>query len=92
MKNVKVPETYNDVVGLYLTELRKAKGVTQAAVGRGVGCSQPVIARLENGKTPLTVIGARKFARYFKMSTPYFVQTIEDRAAAAKIRAGVKWQ
>lgn len=92
MKTVKVPETYNDVVGLYLAELRVKKGVTQGTVGRGVGCSQPVMARLESGKTPLTVIGARKFARYFKMATPVFVQTIEDRAAAAKIRAGVQWQ
>ena len=46
-----------------LRELRKGRGLTQAALGKAAGMDQAVISRIENGKQSVTLGQLRAFAR-----------------------------
>lgn len=60
-----VPETFEEMVGLRLTEIRKKKNLTQGAAGRVCGITQSAMSRIERGATAITVIQMRKLARLF---------------------------
>lgn len=82
MRKESIPETYDDVVGLYIRDLRKSKGVSQADLGRAVGISQSVIARIENGHAT-TVVRLRRIAFFFGVLLSEFVDETDRRAVKA---------
>ena len=51
-----------------IRELRKARGVSQAELGRMIGMHQTMVGNIENGNRSLTVEWARRFAKALSVS------------------------
>lgn len=51
-----------------IQELRKAQGVSQAALGAAVGVTRQTIISLEGGRYTASLVLAYKIARYFGMT------------------------
>ena len=87
MRKIIVPETYSDVVGLFVHQLRRKKGVTQFDLGKAIDLSQSDVARIEGGQIKrITIITVVKLAKFFRMSPAQFVTEVDHRAKKAAIK------
>ena len=61
-----------------LVELRRAKGLSQAAVADRMGTSQPALARLESGRSDARLSTIARYARAIEADLGYVVRERPD--------------
>ena len=64
-----------------LTELRNERGLSQKELAEGIGISQSAIAKIELGRNEATASTVRKLAKFFGVSTDYFLELEDDFGA-----------
>lgn len=65
-------------VGNKLRELRKARGLSQEEVARGVGTTRQTITSIEVGKYTASLPLALRLARYFGVTVEALFWLVED--------------
>lgn len=85
MKTNLVPETYNDVVALYVRELRKRWFVTQRALADYLHISQSHLSRIESGTKVLEEDALDRFIAFSAQTREQFFDEIDRRVKKAGI-------
>ena len=75
---------YFQVLGAHVTELRKARGMTQAELARAIGVSQQAVFAYEMGERRISVLVLAKLARIFSTS----VEDIVGLSKPVRVRKG----
>lgn len=75
---------YFRALGVYITQLRKARGMTQAELARSIGVSQQAVFAYELGERRVSVLILAKIARIFLVP----VEEMVGMAKPLRIRQG----
>ncbi len=62
-----------------IKELRKEKGVTQAAMAKFIGCKDRHYQKIEYGEVNIPSLMLERLADYFEVSTDYLLGRSDDR-------------
>ncbi|GFE87968.1 helix-turn-helix transcriptional regulator [Steroidobacter agaridevorans] len=75
---------YFKALGAHVTEMRKARGMTQAELARAIGISQQAVFAYELGERRISVLVLAKLARIFSTS----VEELVGMAKLPPVRKG----
>lgn len=68
-------------IGKKLRERRTNMGLTQEALGKGVGLSSQQVHKYEKGTNSMTAPHIQEFARFLKVAPTYFFEGIDTQAS-----------
>lgn len=85
MKKIVVPQTYDDIVALYVWELRTRWDLKQTALAEQLRVSQAHLSRIENGSKALRGEALERFIAFSGQTREQFFTEIDRRMKKAGI-------